>query len=76
MRKFTPLKQIKGHLRTWGYDKSTVLVSSYTILTLSPPDTTFVFCSVICLCSWVAYIANNMDLADQTVRRVQSDQGS
>ena len=34
-------------------------------LTLLPPVTTFVTCSLVCLSSKVAYIANNMD-PDQT----------
>ena len=42
------------------------------------PVNTFVVSSLICLCSYVAYIANNMD-PDQTApffEREQSDQGS
>ena len=38
------------------------------ILDLFLPVTTSVICSLICLCSKVAYIANNMD-ADQTVAK-------
>ena len=42
-----------------------MLTSSWTHLTLFLPVTTFVICSLIPLCSEVAYIAEYMDL-DQT----------
>ena len=35
--------------------------SYFNKLTLFPPLTTYVFCSLVCLCVLIAYMATNMD---------------